>query len=91
MSATEVIFVSEGDCPNCNRIRAVLNIIRHEYRHVDVNEVHPASQVGQTLAVEHRIGQLPALIVNGRLRLIGQMSEHRIRAEVRHAGRPLFA
>jgi glutaredoxin len=82
MSSMEVIFLSEGDCPNCNRIRSVLNSVRHEYRHVDVSEVHPAEHFGQELAGEHGIRELPALIVNGRLRLVGDMSEQRIRGEV---------
>ena len=85
MSAIEVIFVSEGDCPNCNRIRSVLDQVRHEYRHVDVSEVHPADVMGEMLAAEHRIEQLPALIVNGRLRLVGDMPAKHIRGEVQRA------
>lgn len=85
MSVVEVIFVSEGDCPNCNRIRSVLNRVRHDYRHIEVSEVRPADARGRTLAGEHRIGELPALIVNGRLRMVGQMSEHHIRGEVQRA------
>jgi Glutaredoxin. len=87
MSSMEVIFLSEGDCPNCNRIRSVLNRVRHEYRHVDINEVHPADRLGQMLTAEHGVEELPALIVNGRLRLVGEMPEQRIRGEVQRVRR----
>ena len=42
MSALEVVFVSEGNCPNWNRVRAVLDKVNHEFRHIDVAEVNPA-------------------------------------------------
>ncbi len=85
MSVLEVIFVSEGNCPNCNVIRTALAKVRHEYRHVEVIEVHPDEPRGRSLAAEHGIRMLPAVIVNGRVRLVGEASERHIRHEVEKA------
>lgn len=85
MSGLQVVFISEGNCPNCNAIRAVLARFRHEYRHVEVSEVHPEEPLGRSLATEHRIRDLPALIVDGRLRFAGKIPEKIIRREFERA------
>lgn len=85
MSALEVVFVSEGNCPNCNSIRAVLNKVHHEFRHVDVAEVKPAEPLGRSLAAEYGVRVLPALIIDGHLRLVGEISEREIYNEIRRA------
>ena len=82
MSALEVIFMSEGNCPRCNEVRAVLARVRHEYRHVEVMEVHPSGSIGRSLAAEHGIRALPALIVDGHLRLAGEIPEKLLRREI---------
>ncbi len=82
MSALEVIFVTEGNCPNCNEIRTVLAKVHHEYRHVEVKEVHPTDPLGRSLAAEFGIRVLPALIVDGRLRGVGEIPETQIRREI---------
>jgi len=85
MSAPEVIFVTKGDCPSCNTIRAALGKMHHEYRHVEVAEVDPAGPPGRSIAAGYGIRLLPALIVNGHLRLAGQFSEKDIRHELERA------
>ena len=85
MSALQVIFVTEGDCPNCNGVRAVLAKVRHEYRHVDISEVRPDEPAGRSLATEYGISVLPALIVDRRLRLVGEIPEKDIRREIERA------
>jgi len=85
MSALEVVFVSEGNCPNWNRVRAVLDKVNHEFRHIDVAEVNPAEPLGRSLAAEHGVRTLPALIIGGRLRLVGEISEREIYDEIRTA------
>jgi thiol-disulfide isomerase/thioredoxin len=90
VSALEVIFVTKGDCPNCNAVRAVLGKVHHEYRHVEVAEVDPDGPTGRSLAAEYGIRLFPALIVNGHLRLAGEISEKDIRHEIQKA-RPHIA
>lgn len=85
MSALRVIFVSEGNCQNCNGVRAVLAKVRHEYRHVEVLEVRPDEPLGRSLAGEHGIRALPALIVDGHLRLAGEIPEKLVRREIEKA------
>ena len=85
MSALEVVFVSEGNCPNCNNVRAVLNKVHHKFRHVDVAEVNPAEPLGRSLSAEYVVRVLPALIVGGHLRLVGEISEREIYNETRRA------
>ena len=82
MSAMEVIFVAKADCHNCERVRQALTRVRHEYRHVEVREVDPDEPEGHSLATKHGIIMLPALIVDERLRLVGEMSEKEIRHEI---------
>ena len=82
MSAMEVIFVAKADCRNCERVRQALTRVHHEYRHVEIREVDPDEPDGHSLASKHGIIMLPALIVNERLRLVGEMSEKEIRHEI---------
>ena len=85
MSALEVVFVSEGNCPNCNGIRAVLSKVHHEYRHVEVTEVNPGESLGRSLMAEHGVRMLPALIIGGRLRLVGEINARDIHHEIQKA------
>ncbi len=85
MSTVEVIFVTEGDCPYCNEVRAVLDKVRHEYRHVAIDEVRPDSPGGRSIASEHGLPALPALVVNGHLRLAGEITEKLVRRELEKA------
>ncbi|MDP2673877.1 MAG: thioredoxin family protein [Dehalococcoidia bacterium] len=85
MSAMEVIFVAKADCGNCERVRQALTRVHHEYRHVEVREVDPDEPDGRSLAAEHGVLILPALIVAGRLRLVGEMRENEIRREIEKA------
>ena len=82
MSAMEVIFVAKADCGNCERVRQALTRVHHEYRHIEVREVDPDEPEGHSLATKHGIIMLPALIVDERLRLVGEMSEKEIRHEI---------
>ena len=85
MSALEVVFVTEGDCPNCNSIRAVLSQVHHEYRHVEVKEVDPGEPLGRSLMAEYGVRILPALIIGGRLRLVGEINARDIHHEIQKA------
>ena len=82
MKTVEVIFVTEGNCPYCNGVRTVLSKIRHEYRHLAIDEVHPDSPSGRSIAAEHGLPALPALVVNGHLRLAGEITEKLVRREL---------
>jgi glutaredoxin len=83
----QVIFVAKADCRTCAGARQALEKVHHEFRHVDVREVDADDQEGRSLATRHGIMMLPALIVNERLRLIGDISEKDIRREVEKAKR----
>ena len=85
MSALEVVFVTEGNCPNCNSIRAVLSKVHHEYRHVEVTEVMPGEPRGRSLVAEHGVRILPALIIDGRLRLVGEINARDIYRAIQRA------
>lgn len=85
MSALEVILVTKEDCPNCDRVRAALTRARHDYRHLEVTEVDLDEPLGRALAIEQGILMVPALIINGRLRLVGDASEKDIRREIEKA------
>ena len=85
MSALDVVFVTEGNCPNCNSIRAVLSKVHHEYRHVEVTEVNPAEPLGRSIVAEHGVRILPALIIGGRLRLVGEINARDIQHEIQKA------
>ncbi len=82
MSTMQLIFVAKADCHNCERVRHVLASVQHEYRHVDIREVDPDEPEGRSLALRYGLMFLPALIVNERLRLVGEISEKEIRREV---------
>lgn len=85
MSALEVVFVTEGNCPNCSSIRAVLSKVHHEYRHVEVTEVSPDEPLGRSVVAEYGVRNLPALIIGGRLRLVGEFDARDIHHEIQRA------
>lgn len=85
MSTVEVVFVTEGNCPNCNSARAVLAKLRHEYRHLAIDEIHPDALGGRAIDAEIGIPALPALVVKGRLRLVEEITEKQIRRELEKA------
>lgn len=87
MSLMEVILVATADCGNCERIRRTLSTVHHDFRHVDVREVDADAPEGRSLAVQHGILMLPAIIVGDRLRLVGEISEKEIRHEIEKAQR----
>jgi len=85
MSTTEVILLAKPDCGNCEQVRSTLARVHHDYRHVAVKEVDPDEPDGNMLATQHGVLVLPALIVDGRLRLVGEMPERDIRREIEKA------
>jgi len=82
MSALEIFFVTEGNCPNCNSIRAVLSEVHHDYRHAEITEVNPGEPLGRSLVAEYGVRNLPALIIGGRLRLVGEIDARDIHHEI---------
>ncbi len=87
MSTTEIILLAKPDCGNYEQVRSMLARVHHEYRHVAVREVNPDEPDGHILSMEHGVTVLPALIVDGRLRLVGEMPEGVIRREIDKAKR----
>lgn len=85
MSTTHVLFLANPGTGQCDDIRQLLARVHHEYRHVDVREVDPDAPEGHSLSQEYGVSSLPALIVNDRLRLVGDISEREVRHEIEKA------
>lgn len=85
MSTTEVILLARPSQDNYDQIRSTLARLHHDYRHVAIKELDPDQPDGHLLAMEHGVNGLPALIVDGRLRLAGEMPERDIRRAIEKA------
>jgi glutaredoxin len=75
---TEVVLLTKEDCEFCEQAKAVLARLQPELG-LRVREVALESEEGRTLAA--RSGALfpPVLVVDGRPRFYGRLSERRLR------------
>lgn len=85
----EVLLVSGFGCKPCDRIKERLGRLRPEFPDLRVVEVDVGSQEGTALAVRYRLAALPGILVNGRMALVGDVSEALLRRELELARRAL--
>ncbi len=85
----DVRLVSGLGCKPCDRVKSRLERLRAEFPELRVAEVDVGSEEGAALAVRYRLAALPGVLVNGRMVLVGDVSEPLLRRELEAARRSL--
>ena len=81
----EVKLVSGFGCKPCERVKKRLLLLQADYPELRVSEVDIGSEEGTALAVRYRLAALPGIQVNGRMALVGDVSESMLRRELEAA------
>ena len=75
----DVKLVSGFGCKPCDKVKQRLYGLRSEFPGLRVSEVDIGSAEGTELAVRHRLAGLPGILINGRMALVGDVSEALLR------------
>ena len=81
----EVRLVSGFGCKPCDRVKGRLERLRADFPELQVTEVDIGSEEGTAVAVRCRLAALPGILVNGRMALVGDVSESLLRRELEAA------
>ena len=85
----EVRLVSGFACKPCDRVKERLQRLREEFSELRVTEVDIGGDEGIALAVRYRLAALPGIVINGRMALVGDVSEPLLRRELEAARQSL--
>ena len=88
-SEIEVRLVSGFGCKPCDRVKERLRGLQADFPELRVIEVDIGSEEGTALAMRYRLAALPGILVNGRMALVGDVSEALLRRELEAARRAL--
>lgn len=69
-------------CGSCDKVKERLRRLQSEFPHLSVIEVDIGSKEGTELAVRYRLGGLPGILINGRMALVGDISEDLLRERI---------
>ncbi len=75
----DVQLVSGFGCKPCEKVKERLNGLKPEFPGLRVSEIDIGSAEGTELAVRHRLAALPGVLINGRMALVGDVSESLLR------------
>ena len=75
----EVWLVTGFGCKPCEKVKKHLDRLRADFPELQVTEVDIGSEEGTALAVRYRLGGLPGILINGRMALVGEVSENLLR------------
>ena len=75
----DVLLVSGFACKPCEHVKLRLEALKEEFPGLRVTEVDIGSREGTELAVRHRLAALPGILINGRMALVGDVSESLLR------------
>ncbi len=89
MSHIEVRLVSAFGCKPCDKVKERLLRLQGDFPELRVVELDIGSEEGTALAVRYRLAALPGVLVNGRMALVGDVSESLLRRELEEACRGL--
>ena len=87
MANIEVLLVSGFGCKPCQHVKERLDRLQADFPEVRVEEVDIGSARGEALALRYRLAALPGILVNGRMALVGDVSEALLRRELDTARR----
>ena len=82
-----VTLVTGFGCKPCERVKERLRALQADFQELRVAEVDVGSDEGTAVAVRYRLAALPGILVNGRMALVGDVSEPVLRRELEAARR----
>jgi len=75
----EVKLVTGLGCKPCEKVKKHLDRLNEDFPELQVTEVDIGSEEGTALAVRYRLAGLPGILINGRMSLVGEVSEKLLR------------
>ena len=78
----EVTLITGSACRPCEKVKVLLEALRAEYPEMRVTELDLGTREGTALAIRYRLGALPGIMINGRMALVGEVSERLLRGEL---------
>lgn len=85
----EVCVVTGFGCKPCDNVKKRLHRLEAEFPEVTVSELDVASDQGTAIALRYKLVGLPGLLFNGRMVLVGDVSESLLRERLEQARRTL--
>lgn len=85
----EVSVVSGFGCKPCENVKARLHRLQTEFPELVVTELDVASEQGTAIALRYKLVGLPGILFNGRMVLVGDVSESLLRERLEQTRRAL--
>ncbi|MBI2765918.1 MAG: hypothetical protein HYX53_08420 [Chloroflexi bacterium] len=85
----EVLVVTGFGCKPCENVKQRLQRLRAEFPELLVTEFDVGSDQGTAIALRYKLVGLPGILVNGRMALVGDVSEALLRERLEQARRAL--
>lgn len=87
----EVWVVTGFGCKACENVKERLRRLEKEFPEVRVSEFDVGSDEGTAIALRYKLVGLPGILINGRMALVGDISESLLRERLEQARRTLVA
>lgn len=85
----EVRLITGFGCKACENVKERLQRLEKEFREVRVTELDVGSDQGTAIALRYKLFGLPGILINGRMALVGDISEPLLRERLEQARKSL--
>jgi hypothetical protein len=85
----EVWVVTSFGCKPCEHVKERLHRLEAEFPELRVMEFDVGSDRGTAIALRYKLVGLPGILINGRMALVGDVSESLLRERLERARRAL--
>ncbi|MBA4180586.1 MAG: hypothetical protein C0506_08370 [Anaerolinea sp.] len=82
---TEVWVVTGFGCKPCDHVKERLHRLEAEFPELRVTELDVGSDQGTAIALRYKLVGLPGILINGRMALVGDVSEPLLRERLEQA------
>jgi hypothetical protein len=89
--AIEVCVVTSFGCKACENVKGRLHRLGEEFPEVRLTELDVGSSQGTAIALRYKLVGLPGILINGRMALVGDVSESLLRERLEQARKILVA
>ncbi len=89
--AIEIELVTGFGCKPCDNVKKRLKLLQREFPEMTVAETDVGSEAGTAIALRYRLVGLPGILINGRMALVGDVSESLLRERLEQARKVMAA
>lgn len=87
----DVSLVTGFGCKPCEKVKERLRRLEREFPELKVVEIDVGSKEGAAIALRYRLVGLPGILINGRMVLVGDVSESLLRERLELSRRAMQA